>query len=173
MVAIDLSWSLFWSTHSLAESSPYRKPINTALLEVGYQYIERYMMYVPVDEGKPDDDSKYVSQPDRPAGTVPRHNNNHSTDVTNHCYSTPHSPDSIKSTHQIPDHTFPSLEYDLASKKWRILIFWTLVVMDSFAIPIILYFVLNYSTTLDKKQGKSIQPVLLDEWIGRWYRGWC
>ena len=54
----------------------------------------------------------------------------------------------------MPDsNSFPSLEYDLASKKWRILIFWTLVIMDSFAIPIILYFVLNYSTTLDKKQG--------------------
>lgn len=60
----------------------------------------------------------------------------------------------------MPDHTFPSLEYDLASKKWRILIFWTLVILDSFAIPIILYFVLNYSTTLDKKQGQNLAPKL-------------
>lgn len=68
--------------------------------------------------------------------------------------SSPHSPHSIKFTDQMPDsNSFPSLEYDLASKKWRILIFWTLVIMDSFAIPIILYFVLNYSTTLNKKQG--------------------
>ncbi|PBP23303.1 hypothetical protein BUE80_DR005905 [Diplocarpon rosae] len=57
---------------------------------------------------------------------------------------------------QLPDHKaedgLPSLEYDLASKVWRIMIFWTLVIMDSFAIPIILYFVLNYSTSLSKKQ---------------------
>ncbi|KAJ5038838.1 uncharacterized protein L3040_006517 [Drepanopeziza brunnea f. sp. 'multigermtubi'] len=56
----------------------------------------------------------------------------------------------------IPEHKQkdgpPSLEYDLASKVWRIIIFWTLVILDSFAIPIILYFVLNYSTSLSKKQ---------------------
>jgi len=78
----------------------------------------------------------------------------------------------------MPDsNSFPSLEYDLASKKWRILIFWTLVIMDSFAIPIILYFVLNYSTTLNKKQvyyiiSFTLFGTLMLEYAQRAWRLW-
>ncbi|CZS89370.1 uncharacterized protein RAG0_00774 [Rhynchosporium agropyri] len=72
---------------------------------------------------------------------------------------------------------FPSLEYDLASKKWRILIFWTAVILDSFAIPIILYFVLNYATSLEKRQvyliiSMTLFGTLILEFVQRTWRLW-
>ncbi|KAK0119917.1 hypothetical protein ONS95_011342 [Cadophora gregata] len=107
------------------------------------------MMYVPVEDEKPE-------------GEVP---------------CSPQSPHSIRFTGQMPENSFPSLEYDLASKKWRILIFWTLVILDSFAIPIILYFVLNYSTTLNKKQvyyiiSFTLFGTLMLEYAQRAWRLW-
>ena len=55
----------------------------------------------------------------------------------------------------------PSLEYDLRSRKWAIVIFWGLVVFDSTAMPIALYFGLWYGTSLSPNTVFSIVTAAL------------
>ncbi|KAL2070673.1 hypothetical protein VTL71DRAFT_13699 [Oculimacula yallundae] len=120
---------------------------------------DTYMMYLRVDDEKLDGDvSEAQLYPDSPCSPC----------------STQHSSWEEKEMQFRP---FPSLEYDLVSKKWRILIFWTLVILDSFVIPIVLYFVLNYSTTLDKQQvyiiiSLTLFGTLILEFIQRAWRLW-
>ena len=54
----------------------------------------------------------------------------------------------------------PSLQYDLRAKRFRIAFFWSMVLLDSMAIPIILYFVLWKGSGLDHDTGEldTIHP---------------
>lgn len=114
------------------------------------------MTYDPVEEEKPENHvSQYVLAAEQIPILVIAPRESPMLTAT-HFNRSPRS--SHFSDHK-PDDDLPSLEYDLTSKVWRIAIFWTLVILDSFAIPIILYFVLNYSTTLSKKQGMILGQV--------------
>lgn len=55
----------------------------------------------------------------------------------------------------------PSLEYNLRHRKRAIIYFWTLVVVDSVAMPIVLYFTLWYKTNLSPNTVFSIVTAAL------------
>jgi len=55
----------------------------------------------------------------------------------------------------------PSLEYTLHKRKWSILIFWSLVLIDSIAMPISLYFGLTAGTSLSSNVVFSIVTAAL------------
>lgn len=55
----------------------------------------------------------------------------------------------------------PPLRYSLGPRKWKLIFFWTLVVVDSVAMPIALYFGLWYGTTLSPNAVFSIVTAAL------------
>lgn len=67
----------------------------------------------------------------------------------------PIAPDLAEIEAQGPDRTTtgfepepPPLDYDMWKRKWSIVFFWSMVLVDCVATPIILYFTLHYLTDL-------------------------
>jgi hypothetical protein len=56
----------------------------------------------------------------------------------------------------------PRLEYDLRSKKLRIGFFWSMVLLDSMVIPIVLYFALWKGSGLDHSTGEFTSAFRLE-----------
>ncbi|KAI9663495.1 MAG: hypothetical protein M1831_002504 [Alyxoria varia] len=71
----------------------------------------------------------------------------------------------------------PPLNYTLRTRKAAIAIFWTLILIDSIAIPLVLYFTLDRLTSLDQNAVFSISTACLGgisiiEYFVRFYRLW-
>lgn len=71
----------------------------------------------------------------------------------------------------------PSLHYTLRTRKLYITIFWALILIDSIAIPLVLYFCLHYLTSLSANSVFSISTACLGgisiiEYILRFWRLW-
>lgn len=81
--------------------------------------------------------------------------NGPATDTTNTSTDDATSTRDTDILHQYLDAP-PSLEYSVASRKWKIIFFWTVVTFDSVAMPIALYFALWYGTDLSPNAVFSI-----------------
>ena len=71
----------------------------------------------------------------------------------------------------------PSLNYSLWPRKWSIVYFWSLILIDSIAMPIVLYFCLWYLTDLSPNTVFSIVTAALGgisifEYFIRFWRLW-
>lgn len=71
----------------------------------------------------------------------------------------------------------PSLDYSLRTRKVSIAIFWTLILIDSIAIPLVLYFCLHYLNNLSPNAVFSISTACLGgisivEYVLRFWRLW-
>lgn len=80
-------------------------------------------------------------------------------------------------TEKIERNTLPDLQYSLRDRKWSIAIFWTLVLIDVMALPIVLYFTLFFATDLSHNAVFSISTgalgsVSLFEYALRFWRLW-
>ncbi len=71
----------------------------------------------------------------------------------------------------------PPLNYSLLARKWSIVYFWSLILIDSIAMPIVLYFCLWYLTDLSPNTVFSIVTAALGgisifEYFIRFWRLW-
>ncbi|KAL5318209.1 hypothetical protein ACEPPN_013268 [Leptodophora sp. 'Broadleaf-Isolate-01'] len=75
------------------------------------------------------------------------------------------------------DNRLPKLEYNIYVKKWSITFFCTCTALDSVAVPIVLYIILNYQTHLEKNtvyliiSGTLFGTIIL-EFLQRTWRLW-
>ncbi len=89
----------------------------------------------------------------------------------------PESVDTLESTDPAFQAEPPSLNYTLATRRRSIAIFWSLVLIDSIAMPIALYFGLWYGTNLTPNTVFSIVTAALGgvsilEYVVRFWRLW-
>ncbi|KAK5173648.1 uncharacterized protein LTR77_002329 [Saxophila tyrrhenica] len=124
-----------------------------------------------------------VASPDR-APTMPVEDDSAVVDSDNNRDDGPPPSDQVPpsvETMQSSDHAFepepPPLNYSLISRKWSILWFWSLILIDSIAMPIVLYFCLWYYTDLSPNTVFSIVTAALGgisifEYFIRFYRLW-
>ncbi|PVH71916.1 hypothetical protein DL98DRAFT_434271 [Cadophora sp. DSE1049] len=81
------------------------------------------------------------------------------------------------SNNDTSDSNLPKLDYDVHAKRWSIIFFCTCTALDSVAVPIVLYIILNYETDLDKDtvyliiSGTLFGTIIL-EFLQRTWRLW-
>ena|ERR1700761_2257786 len=65
------------------------------------------------------------------------------------------NPKDASSNYPYTKNELPDLEYTLHTRKWYIAVFWALVLFDSVAIPLALYFGLFFGTHLSHNAGET------------------
>ncbi|KAG4414241.1 hypothetical protein IFR04_012613 [Cadophora malorum] len=81
------------------------------------------------------------------------------------------------SNNSTSDSNLPKLDYDLYTKKWSIIFFCSCAALDSVAVPIVLYIILNYETDLDKDTvyliiSGTLFGTIIVEFLQRTWRLW-
>ena len=98
-------------------------------------------------------------------------------DETRDPQETPESNVSMPSSMGVVDSGPPPLDYSIRVRKWSIVFFWSLVLLDSIAMPIALYFGLFYGTSLSHNTVFSITTAALGgvsilEYFRRFWKLW-